>query len=155
MRQLFLYLFIFSLLINVFQYVNDSKILEAKDKEIEKSKNLKDSLKIYKSKLNEANYFSIEDNKNAQKMFGELNHEDVINKVISDFTSLNTQEDGNPLLPISVDGSKTKIRKAHVLNHKWIILDYYNDSEVGELLLEYTFEPNEFTNFNVLTNTTY
>lgn len=155
MRQLYLYLFIFSLLINVFQYVNDSKILEGKDSEIEKGKILKDSLRIYKNMFKEASYFSIDENKNAQEKFGDYNYEDVMKKVLMDLTTLNTQEDGNPLLPKAIDGSKTLIRKANVLNHQWIILDYSNDSEVGEMLIEYTFDPNEFTTFKVIQNTTY
>lgn len=155
MRQLYLYLFIFSLLINVFQYVNDSNILEAKDKEIEKAKTLNDSLKIYKNMFKEASYFSIDENKNAQKKFGDYNYEDVMKKVLMDLTTLNTQEGGNPLLPPATDGSKTVIRKANVLNHQWIILDYSNDSEIGEMLIEYTFDPNEFTTFKVIQNTTY
>lgn len=155
MKQVFLYLFVFSLLINVFQYVNDSKILEAKDMELEKTAHLKDSVKIYKNMFKEANYFSIDENKNAQAKFGEYNYEDVLNKVLLDFTNLNTQEGGNPLLPIATDGSKTVVRKAKVLNHKWMMLDYSNDSEVGEMLIEYHFDPNEITTFNVLTNVNY
>lgn len=155
MKQLFLYLFIFSLLINIFQYVNDSKILEAKDLELEKSAHLKDSVQIYKNMFKEASYFSIDENENAQKKFGEYNYEDVMKKVLIDLTALNTQEGGNPLLPVAKDGSKTTIRKANVINHKWIILDYSNDSEVGEMLLEYDFDPTEPTTFKVITNTLY
>lgn len=155
MRQLYLYLFIFSLLINVFQYVNDSKILEGKDKEIEKAKTLKDSLTIYKNMFKEASYFSIDENENAQEKFGDYNYEDVMKKVLMDLTTLNTQEGGNPLLPEATDGSKTVIRKANVLNHQWIILDYSNDTEVGEMLIEYSFDPKEFTTFKVIQNATY
>jgi len=155
MRQLYLYLFLFSLLINVFQYVNDSNVLKAKDEIIEKSKTYKDSLKIYKNMLKEANYFSIDENKNAQKMFGEYLYEDVMDKVLTDLTALNTQEGGNPLLPIATDGSKTIIKKANVLNHEWIILFYENDSEIGEMLLKYNFNPNEITKFEVISNTNF
>lgn len=155
MKQLFLYLFLFSFLINIFQYVNDSKILEAKDLELEKGQNIKDSLRIYKNMYKESSYFSIDENDNAQAKFGEYKYEDVMKKVLTDLTTLNTQEGGNPLLPVATDGSKTLIKKASVLNHKWIILDYYNDSVVGEMLLEYTFNPNEITNFSVITNTIY
>lgn len=155
MRQVYLYLFIFSLLINVFQYVNDSKFLESKDEEIAKGKIAKDSLKIYKNLLEEANYFSIEGNKNAQQMFGEYHYEDVMQKVFTDLTALNTQEGGNPLLPVSTDGSKTVIRKANVLNNKWMILFYENDSEIGEMLLEYNFDSTTPTQFKVLTKTVF
>lgn len=155
MKQVFLYLFVFSLLINVFQYVNDTKILDAKETELEKYAQLKDSVIIYKNMFKEANYFSIDENKNAQAKFGDFNYEDVMNKVLLDLTALNTQEGGNPLLPKATDGSKTVIRKANVLNHKWIIIDYSNDSEVGEMILEYYFDPNQTTTFNAVTNVDY
>lgn len=35
MKRIYLYLFVFSFAINVFQYVNDSNVLKQKDKEIE------------------------------------------------------------------------------------------------------------------------
>lgn len=35
MKQVFLYLFVFSFVINLFQYISDSKILKEKEKEIE------------------------------------------------------------------------------------------------------------------------
>ena len=105
--------------------------------------------------LKEANYFSIDENKNAQKMFGEYLYEDVMDKVLTDLTALNTQEGGNPLLPIATDGSKTIIKKANVLNHEWIILFYENDSEIGEMLLKYNFNPNEITKFEVISNTNF
>lgn len=155
MKQLFLYLFIFSFLINIFQYVNDSKILEAKETEISTYKNLNDSLKIYKNMFKEANYFSIDENKNAQKKFNEYHYEDVMKKVLNDLTILNTQENGNPLLPVNTTGSKFIIRKANVLNHKWIILEFMNDNQIGEMLVEYEFNPSEMTKFTVLDSTTF
>jgi len=155
MRQLFLYLFIFSLVINVFQYVNDSKILKAQEQELLEAKVASDSLKIYKNMYKEANYFSIEENKNAQAMFKEYDYQEVMKKVLADFTSLNTQEGGNPLLPVATDGSKTVVRKASVLNNKWMILFYQNESEIGEMIIEYNFNPSEFTEFKVLSNTIF
>ncbi|WKW45803.1 hypothetical protein P3875_08395 [Myroides sp. JBRI-B21084] len=49
MKRIYLYLFLFSLIINIFLIVNDSKVLKAKDKQIErleiKLKKAQDSLK--------------------------------------------------------------------------------------------------------------
>jgi len=51
MKRVYLYLFLFSLLINIFLYVNDSKILKAKEQHIEKLekklKKVEDSLQKY------------------------------------------------------------------------------------------------------------
>ena len=154
-KSLFLYLFVFSLIINIFLLVNDGKVLKSKTAEIEQLKKDTDSLTLYRNMYREASYFSIDENKEAQKAFKEYNYEDVMKKVLQDITILNTQEGGNPLLPKAADGSKSIIYKMTVLNHKWLIAAYKNDSESGELLIEYTFNPNEFTNFNVLTHTIY
>lgn len=159
MKNVFLYLFVFSLLINVFLYVNDSKILKSQETELTQTKTkttqLKDSLKLYKNMYDEASYFSIDENENAQKTFKEYKYDEAMQKVLHDLTILNTQEGGNPLLPVASDGSKTIVHKASVLNHKWIILDYYNDTYTGEMLVEYTFDPNKFTEFKTISNTVY
>lgn len=55
MKRIYLYLFIFSLIINVFLIVNDTKMLEAKDEHIEvlekKLKRNQDSLVALKKRL--------------------------------------------------------------------------------------------------------
>ena len=55
MKRIYLYLFIFSLIINIFLIVNDSKILKAKDQHIESlEKRLKrpqDSLKALEKRI--------------------------------------------------------------------------------------------------------
>lgn len=54
MKRIYLYLFIFSLIINIFLIVNDTKMLKAKDQHIEnlekRLKRSQDSLKIIKKK---------------------------------------------------------------------------------------------------------
>ncbi len=55
MKRIYLYLFIFSLIINVFLIVNDTKMLEAKDQHIEvlekKLKRSEDSLTAIKKRI--------------------------------------------------------------------------------------------------------
>ncbi|RRA97094.1 hypothetical protein [Paenimyroides viscosum] len=55
MKRIYLYLFIFSLIINVFLIVNDTKVLEAKDQHIEllekKLKRTEDSLATIKKRI--------------------------------------------------------------------------------------------------------
>lgn len=56
MKRIYLFLFIFSLSINIFQFKNDSKMLEAKDEHIEhlekKLKQAQDSIKELHKKSN-------------------------------------------------------------------------------------------------------
>lgn len=55
MKRIYLYLFIFSLIINIFLIVNDGRILKAKDQHIEslekRLKRSRDSLKVAKEKV--------------------------------------------------------------------------------------------------------
>lgn len=59
MKRVYLYLFLFSFLINIFQYSNDSKILKAKDQHIEnlekKLKKAEDSLQMIRKSTFENN----------------------------------------------------------------------------------------------------
>lgn len=55
MKRIYLYLFVFSLIINVFLIVNDTKVLESKDQHIEvlekKLKRTEDSLTAVKKRI--------------------------------------------------------------------------------------------------------
>lgn len=147
-KSLFLYLFVFSFLINIFLVVNDGKILKSKTDEIEQLKINKDSLNIYKNMYKEAGYFTIDENKQAQAFF-DGDYKSVMQKVSQDLTTLNTQEGGNPLLPEASAG-KNIIYKATVINHRWMVAGYKSEYESGEILIEYFYSPNEFTTFNVI-----
>ncbi|HUH25218.1 MAG TPA: hypothetical protein VLY87_01200 [Flavobacterium sp.] len=116
---------------------------------------VKDSLETYKKLYNEAAYFSIDKNENAQKSFAPQNIEDVMAKVVQDFSTLNQQEGGNPLLPKDNKGEASKLNRMSVINHKWLIVDFYNESSVGELLIRYDYAPDKTTEFTVIDRVVY
>lgn len=116
---------------------------------------VKDSLQLYKKMYDEAAYFSIDKNENAQKKFAPQEVEIVMAKVVQDFTTLNQQEGGNPLLPVDNTGNKTKVNKMSVINHQWIIIDFYGEGVVGELLINYQYSPDSATVFKVLDTVIY
>lgn len=115
---------------------------------------IKDSLELYKKLYAEAAYFSIDQNENAQNEFSPNQVENVMSKVVQDFAALNQQESGNPLLPQNL-GSTSKVNRMSVINHKWLIVDFYSDSFVGEVLIRYDFVPNETTEFTVIDTVIY
>ena len=89
MKNVILYALIFSLLFNVFQYVNSTKILDAKDKEVLKVKaNLKTSRDSVATLAN-ANYFALESDEDAQEYFfsNNLDYQKVAVKVKEDLIS--------------------------------------------------------------------
>lgn len=114
-----------------------------------------DSLKFYKKLYEEAAYFSIDKNENAQKVFAPQNLEPVMNKVVQDFTELNKQEGGNPLLPVDGSGETPKLNKLSVINHKWLIVDFYTESMIGEALIKYEYFPDKKTEFKVIDTVIY
>ena len=102
MKNVFLYALIFSLLFNVFQYVNSTKILDAKDKEVLKVKaNLKTSRDSVATLAN-ANYFALESDEDAQEYFfsNNLDYQKVAIKVKEDLISLNANKNGNIALVV-------------------------------------------------------
>ena len=116
---------------------------------------VKDSLEMYKKLYDEAAYFSIDKNENAQKQFAPQEIETVMSKVVQDFSELNQQEGGNPLLPVDSTGNPTKVNKMSVINHKWLIIDFYGEGVVGELIIKYNYSPDKTTEFTVLDTVLY
>ncbi|WCM42619.1 hypothetical protein MG290_02795 [Flavobacterium sp. CBA20B-1] len=129
-----------------------------KEKEVNNALNtvmIKDSLEIYKKLYDEAAYFSIDKNENAQKQFAPQSLEVVMSKVVQDFSALNKQEGGNPLLPLDASGKPTKVNKMSVINHKWLIIDFFGEGVVGELIIKYNYSPDTTTQFTVLDTVLY
>ena len=99
MKNLFLYGLIFSVLFNIFQYVNSTKILDAKDKEVTKIQERLRTSRDSVSALATANYFSLESDEDAQEYFykNSLDYQKVAEKVKEDLLVLNENKNGNKL----------------------------------------------------------
>ncbi len=158
MKNIFLYLFVFSFLINVFQYVNSTKILESKDREVEKAKM---HLQQSRDSLMEAqynDYFDIANDDDAQEYFysQNLDYQKVMQRVNEDLVSLNTNKEGNPLVPYEpIEGKQFIVNKAKVLNHRWIIAEYSNGDLWGQILVKYFFKDGEPTEFQTVDTVLY
>ena len=152
MKNTILYLLIFSVLINVFLYVNSNKILDAKEKEIatlRKSYKSCDSL----SKAKQMTEFELATNENAQEYFynKEIDFNKVIERVNNDINSLNAIKTGNPLVPYDmVDGKPFFISRTKIVNHRWVIAEYSNGKIWGEVLLKYFIVGDKPTEFETM-----
>src|SRR5690554_3412616 len=109
----------------------------------------KDSLEIYKKLYEEAAYFSIDKNEHAQKQFAPRNIEDVMVKVVQDFSTY-IKENGETLLPVDKNGVICKVNKLSVINNQWLIFDFYGKDVIGERLIKYDYTPDNVTKFNNL-----
>lgn len=158
MKNVILYALIFSLLFNVFQYINSTKILEAKDKEVVK---VKDRLKISRDSvaiLVNANYFALESDQDAQEYFysNGLDYQKTAIKVKEDLITLNENKNGNKLVPYEpIDGKPFLINTSKVLNHRWIIAEFSNGDFWGQILVKYFVSEGKPTEFETVETVLY
>ncbi len=161
-KSLFLYLFILSVLVNVFTYAYFTKQASFGDERFKSATtNLKDSLKTVTAQLDDANYFALENNNNAQDYFAttspiSMSHEELIPKVQESLLAHNDHATGNPYTGQEmITGKKFIINKAKVLNHRWIIADFSDGEYWGEVLLKYFVNGDNTISFEVIQSIVY
>ena len=158
MKNVILYALVFSLLFNVFQFVNSTKILESKDQEVVKAKN---HLKISRdsvSQLANANYFSLESDEDAQEYFynSDLDYKKVAFKVKEDLMVLNENKNGNKLVPYEpIDDKPFIVNSSKILNHRWLIAEFSNGDLWGQILVKYFVSADKFTEFETVETVLY
>ena len=162
-KSLFLYLFILAALMNVFTYMYFSKETAFEKEQSEKyNKKLSDSLTSVTEKLRDANYFSLENNQNAQDYFenkvtGEfIPYEKLIPRVNEALLAFNDDPKGNQYTGQDQLGAqKFIINKIKVLNHRWIIADYNDGNYWGEALIKYFVNEDETIAFETFSSLLY
>lgn len=149
MRKSFLlYLFVFTVLLAVVQYVNAKKILESKDEKIEY---LEDQLTLINNKLDSLaeqntsfDHFSLTSNENALTYFENMGYEvSEISRLLEDeIIGRNKASADNELVPFEGMQGNMRINKIRVLNHKWILADFTDGTYWGEIFITYFFDEN-------------
>ena len=155
-HSLLLYLFILALVFNIFTYAYYSKQVQFQSTQIEKlTKKLKKKELEFNSKLKDANYFSLENNQKAQNYF--TSNPDQKNYITTLIPSLkeallkfNENPNGNPYTSQKKLGlNKFTINKIKVINHRWIIADFSDGKNYGEVLLKYFVKENNNFTFEI------
>ena len=155
-HSLLLYLFILSLLFTIFTYAYYSNQVQFQNTQIEKlTKKLKKKELEFNSKLKDANYFSLENNQKAQNYF--TSNPDQKNYITTLIPSLkeallkfNENPNGNPYTGQKKLGlNKFTINKIKVINHRWIIADFSDGKNYGEVLLKYFVKENNNFTFEI------
>ena len=158
-KQLVQYLFILSLLMNVFTYMYFSKKEASTQKKYDNlSLKYKDSLQAISNNAYDADYFSLEMNDRAQNYFGEsnLNYQVLIPKIKETLLEFNSDPEGNKYVDQAKTGDqKYIINKIKILNHRWIIADYSNGQLWGEVLLKYFVESDGSVTFETMSSYLY
>lgn len=155
-KSLFLYLLIIAVLLNVFTFMYFTKKetfdKDQSEKTIKKLKSEVDSLKI---NLTDANYFSLENNENAQDYFentttGAYYKPELISFVKDQLLDFNSNPKGNPYTGQDQIGTKKFIiNKIKVINHRWIIADFSDGDYWGEVLIKYFINDDKTVSFEV------
>ena len=149
-----MYLFIFALLLILFQFMNSKHIIEDYDKKIDrlesKEKAYQDSIKTLNDENFELQRFSLEFNDYAMSYFEDQGYKisELVPFIKDELYKLNDYKgDDHPLVPYaSMTGNKMMIDNIRLLNHKWIITNFSDGKYWGEMLVKYEIVDNKETN---------
>ncbi len=137
------YSLIFMFLFTVFIYVNDKKILDAKEDKIESLTERLTELENEKEQLARENlnlnYFSLAENEEAISYFERsgVDATKLAQALEDEIIGRNKASEDNDLIPFDGMEGTMRINKVKILNHKWIIADFTDGTYWGELLISY------------------
>jgi len=161
-NKIFLYLFVFAVLLVIFQYVNSKNVLEsyekklnAADEHIETYKNSIDSLE---NEIQDLRYFNLEYNDDALSYFERDGYDtkELIPFIKDEVYKLNETKGEHPLIPYaSMTDRKMLINKVKLLNHKWILADFSDGKHWGELFMTYEIVDKIHLKFNLVESFMY
>jgi len=148
--RIFMYLFIFSVLLIIFQYVNSKNIIDKYEKDIKTFKSTivenEKTIVALEEQNFELNYFNIDRNEDALTYFEVqgYNTEELIPAIIDGLYDMNNYEgEDHPIVPyVSMTDSKLLINKIRVMNHKWIAANFTDGEFWGEIFLTYSIDEN-------------
>jgi hypothetical protein len=145
-----MYLFIFSVLLIIFQYVNAKNIIDKYEVDINKFKSKieknENTITALEDQNFELNYFNIDRNEGASSYFEGQGYDtdELIPIIIDGLYDMNNYEgDEHPIVPfVSMTNSKLLINKIRVMNHKWIVANFTDGEFWGEIFLTYSIDEN-------------
>lgn len=149
-NRIFMYLFLFCVLLIVFQYVNSKNIIDKYEKDIQSYKttikNNNEKIQALEDANFELNHFSIYRNEDALTYFEDKGYDtaELIPAIRDGLYSMNNYEgEDHPIVPyVSMTESKMLINNIRILNHKWIIADFTDTENWGEILVSYEIDEN-------------
>lgn len=166
-RNIFLYLFLFAALWIVYQFVYNKSYSDNAEKRITTAETKlaqKDSLiktanarvSAIDDKIADIEYFTLLGNANAKDYFDndDLDVTDLNPKVLDGLYALNTTA-GNKLISFSGDGRPFQINRAQILNHRWIIADFSDGKNWGEILIAYFINENGSVDYETVESLMY
>ena len=161
-KSIYLYLFVFALLLVIFQFVNSKNIIEKYETDISALKTSETEYKSTITNLEDQNldllYFNLENNDDALSYFENDGYDtsELIPFFRDELYKLNEVKGEHPLVPYSSMTDKPMmINKVRLLNHKWIIADFTDGDYWGEMLLTYEITEDRQLKFKVVESLLY
>ena len=155
-QKIFMYLFIFSILLILFQYVNSKRVFEDMNNKLEnyQSANIKykDSILSLRGELMKLSNFDIEGNEDALGYFENdgYNASVLIPHIKDELYNHNEFKGEHPLIPYaSNEGRRMLINTIKILNHRWIIANFSDGEYWGEIFLKYWVTEDKKIEFNL------
>ncbi|MBR9757676.1 MAG: hydrolase [Algicola sp.] len=165
-----MYLFLFTLLFVVFQYVNSKKILEGYEEKITTYKAKIDvldgelqeqqkTLEVLNDQVFNLSQFTLEDSDPAMSYLEDQGHRitELVPFIKDQLHDMNFAErDEHPIIPYApmTDG-KMMIDAIRILNHKWIIANFSDGKHWGELLISYEIDEDKKLDFELIKSFLY
>ena len=152
MKKLVLYGLIFSVLLNIFQYMYSTKKFNFDENRAEKFKvKMNDSIAKIVAEKEEGDYFSLAYDEKAQDYLEGYDVQKLMPQVKEKLMDMNSNPTGNKLIPYD----NMVINKVRFLNHRWIIADFTGDSNWGEVILKYFLEKDGSVTFETAETVMY
>ncbi|MDX1470595.1 MAG: hydrolase [Flavobacteriaceae bacterium] len=150
-NRIFMYLFIFALLVIIFQFFNSRKILDDYEQKIVNSEQKEEIYEDSIQSLEDANFelmrFQLEFNDDAMTKLENRGYEisEIVPFIKDELIKLNIYEgDDHPIVPYaSMTGNKMMINEVKLLNDKWIIANFSDGKNWGEMLLQFEIRETE------------
>lgn len=161
-QKIFMYLFVFSILLVLFQYVNSKRVFEGMNNKLEvfkaQSTKYKDSVVVLQDKILDLSHFNMERNEDAISYFENSGHDvsELIPYIKDKLYEKNEIKEEHPLVPYaSSEGRKMLLNTVKILNHKWIIADFSDGEFWGEVFLTYEIDDDKEVKFNLVESFLY
>lgn len=143
--KLLLYLFVFSVLILLFQIVNSNRVINDQQQRLiekeEKIQILQARFQALKSDYEQQVFFTLRDTPFLRKKYKTVNIDSLYQAIENKIYSLNkTPNKLNDIL-LKKEG-KFFIEKVKLLNDQWLIALYSNGTSKKEVLLSYALDQN-------------
>jgi hypothetical protein len=161
--RIFMYLFIFTLLLVLFQFINSKSIIEDYDKNLKTAENrveaYQDSIAMLRDDLLEFKQFDLRYSDDAISFFQDngINSEKLMPVVTDALLSMNMQKgNDHPLIPYpGGNGNRMLLNSVKFLNHKWLIADFSDGTLWGEILVGYSIDDNNDIKFKEIETLLY